>query len=46
VNAANTERYTRIGVRVLTTNLAPWSETGAELLMERAAPEAEKAVRG
>jgi len=37
VNAANVERYTRMGVRALMTSFFPWIQAGAKDLMDRAA---------
>ena len=37
VNAANVERYTRLGVRVVMTSFFPWIQAGARDLIERAA---------
>jgi 4-hydroxy-2-oxoheptanedioate aldolase len=37
VNAANVERYTRLGVRVVMTSFFPWIQAGAKELVERAA---------
>jgi 2-keto-3-deoxy-L-rhamnonate aldolase RhmA len=37
VNAANVERYTRLGVRALMTSFFPWIQSGLKDLMERAA---------
>ncbi len=37
VNAANVERYTRMGVRCIMTSFFPWIQAGAKDLMERAA---------
>jgi 2-keto-3-deoxy-L-rhamnonate aldolase RhmA len=37
VNAANVERYTRLGVRALMTSFFPWIQSGLRDLMERAA---------
>ncbi len=44
VNAANVERYTRLGARVVMTSFFPWIQAGAKELMERAAAGA-RAVR-
>jgi 2-keto-3-deoxy-L-rhamnonate aldolase RhmA len=37
VNAANVERYTRLGVRVVMTSLYPCIQAGARDLIDRAA---------
>ena len=37
VNAANVERYTRLGARVVMTSFFPWIQAGAKELVERAA---------
>jgi 4-hydroxy-2-oxoheptanedioate aldolase len=37
VNAANVERYTRLGVRVVMTSFFPWIQAGARDLIDRAA---------
>ena len=37
VNAANMERYTRMGVRAIMTSFFPWIQAGAKDLMDRAA---------
>ena len=37
VTAANVERYTRLGVRVVLTGFFPWIQAGAKDLIERAA---------
>jgi 2-keto-3-deoxy-L-rhamnonate aldolase RhmA len=37
VSAANVERYTRLGVRVVMTSFFPWIQAGAKDLMDRAA---------
>ena len=37
VNAANVERYTRLGVRALMTSFFPWIQAGLKELTERAA---------
>jgi 4-hydroxy-2-oxoheptanedioate aldolase len=37
VNAANVERYTRLGVRALMTSFFPWVQAGLKDLTERAA---------
>jgi 4-hydroxy-2-oxoheptanedioate aldolase len=37
VNAANVERYTRMGVRAIMTSFFPWIQAGAKDLMDRAA---------
>ena len=37
VNAANVERYTRLGVRCIMTSFFPWIQAGAKDLMDRAA---------
>ena len=37
VNAANVERYTRLGVRVVMTGFFPWIQAGAIDLVEKAA---------
>jgi len=37
VNAANVERYTRMGVRAVMTSFFPWIQAGAKDLMDRAA---------
>jgi len=37
VNAANVERYTRMGVRCIMTSFFPWIQAGVKDLMERAA---------
>jgi 4-hydroxy-2-oxoheptanedioate aldolase len=37
VNAANVERYTRLGVRVLMASFFPWIQAGVKELTERAA---------
>jgi 4-hydroxy-2-oxoheptanedioate aldolase len=37
VNAANVERYTRLGVRAVMTSFFPWIQAGAKDLLERAA---------
>ncbi len=37
VNAANVERYTRLGVRVVLASLFPWIQAGAKDLIDRAA---------
>ena len=37
VNAANVERYTRLGVRVVMTSFFPWIQAGAQDLIDRAA---------
>jgi 4-hydroxy-2-oxoheptanedioate aldolase len=37
VNAANVERYTRLGVRVVMTSFFPWIAAGASDLIARAA---------
>jgi 4-hydroxy-2-oxoheptanedioate aldolase len=42
VNAANVERYTRMGVRALMASFFPWIEAGAKDLMDRAAPGARR----
>ena len=37
VNAANVERYTRLGVRAVMTSFFPWIQAGAKELIDRAA---------
>ncbi len=37
VNAANVERYTRLGVRCIMASFFPWIQAGAKDLMDRAA---------
>jgi hypothetical protein len=37
VNAANVERYTKLGVRVLMTPFFPWIQAGLKDVLERAA---------
>src|SRR5262249_15837082 len=37
VNAANVERYARLGVRVMMTSFFPWVQAGLTDLLERAA---------
>jgi 4-hydroxy-2-oxoheptanedioate aldolase len=37
VNAANVERYTKLGVRVVMTSFFPWIQAGAKDLIDRAA---------
>ncbi len=37
VNAANVERYTRLGVRCIMASFLPWIQAGAKDLMDRAA---------
>ena len=37
VSAANVERYTKLGVRVVMTSFFPWIQAGAKDLMDRAA---------
>ena len=37
VNAANVERYTRLGVRCIMASFVPWLQAGAQDLMDRAA---------
>jgi 2-keto-3-deoxy-L-rhamnonate aldolase RhmA len=37
VNAANVERYTKLGVRAVMTSFFPWIQAGAKDLVERAA---------
>jgi 4-hydroxy-2-oxoheptanedioate aldolase len=43
VSAANVERYTAMGVRVVLTGLFPWIQAGARELIERAAAGARRA---
>jgi 2-keto-3-deoxy-L-rhamnonate aldolase RhmA len=37
VNAANVERYTKLGVRAVMTSFFPWIQAGAKDLVDRAA---------
>jgi 4-hydroxy-2-oxoheptanedioate aldolase len=37
VNAANVERYTKLGARVVMTSFFPWIQAGAKDLIDRAA---------